>query len=446
MVIENTSVSVTEALRRAKSVLETISLTIVGEVSECTVKPGYKAVYFSLSDDASVLPCLMWRDGYDLCGFALRPGMLVEVSGAFTAYAAKGRMQFQVRRLTAAGEGVLRLQVAALARKLEAEGLMAADRKRALPAFPSRIALVTSPRGKAVHDVIRTLRRRYPVAELMIAGVQVEGDGAVAALVAGIRLAGNHPGVEVVILARGGGSYEDLMPFNAEEVARAVTACPVPVVTGIGHEPDDSIADMVADFRASTPTAAAEAAAPAMTEIAARLDAAARLLGKALSHSVTERAHRLRLIAHRPVFRDATCLMSARMQALDTVAESLGRALPTGIERAAQAVKRSSDALVRMGPRLTELQRISLGGVTRRLTQQGPAFAERALRQWTLQAARLEDLSPLAILARGFAVCYDETGERVLRSAERVATGDRVRVRLAEGALGCVVERADTEV
>jgi exodeoxyribonuclease VII large subunit len=444
--IENTSVSVTEALRRAKSVLETISLTIVGEVSECTVKPGYKAVYFSLSDDSSVLPCLMWRDSYDLCGFALRPGMLVEVSGVFTAYAAKGRMQFQVRRLTAAGEGVLRLQVAALARKLEAEGLMRAERKRELPAFPSKIALVTSPRGKAVHDVIRTLRRRYPVAELLIAGVQVEGEGAVSALTEGIRLAGSHPGVELLILARGGGSYEDLMPFNAEQVARAVAACPVPVVTGIGHEPDDSIADMVADCRASTPTAAAEAAAPATMEIVSRLDAMARLLGKALSHSVIERAHRLRLIAHRPVFRDATCLMSARMLALDSAAEALSRALPVGIGRAAEAVGRSRDVLLRVGPKLTERPRIALGDASRRIAQQGPAFMERATGQWTLQAARLEDLSPLAILARGFAVCYDGAGERVLRSAGDVTAGDRVRVRLAEGELGCVVERADTEV
>ncbi|MCE5190389.1 MAG: exodeoxyribonuclease VII large subunit, partial [Actinomycetia bacterium] len=298
---EITSVSVTEALHRAKSVLETIALTIVGEVSECTVKPGYRAVYFTLRDDISVLPCLMWRDSYDACGFALRPGMLVEVYGIFTAYAAKGRMQFQVRRLTAAGEGVLRMQVAALARRLEAEGLMRAERKRPLPAFPAKIALVTSPRGKAVHDVIRTLQRRYPVAELFIAGVQVEGEGAVAAIVEGLRVAANHPGVEVVILARGGGSYEDMMPFNAEEVARAVAASPVPVVTGIGHEPDDTIADMVADFRASTPTAAAEAAAPAMIEIAARVDAAAALLGRALSRSVSAQAHGLGLIANKPL-------------------------------------------------------------------------------------------------------------------------------------------------
>lgn len=443
---ENGSVSVSEALRRAKNALEGVGLTVIGEVSECTVKPGYKAVYFTLSDDSSVLPCLMWRDSYDMCGFGLRPGMLVEVSGAFTAYAAKGRMQFQVRRLTPAGEGVLRMQVAALARKLEAEGLMSASRKRELPPFPRKIALVTSPRGKAVHDVIRTLRRRYPVAELVIAGMQVEGEGAVPAIVEGLRLAGSHPGVDVVILARGGGSYEDLMPFNAETVARAIVECPVPVVTGIGHEPDDSIADMVADLRASTPTAAAEAVAPASAEISSRLDSAATLLGKALLHHVRDRAHKLRLLAHRPVFRDANCLMASRMQSLDGVADALSRALPAGIERAGQAVGRSAESLHRVAPRLTETKRIAVSAAAGRLRHSAPAIIERAQSQWSLQAARLEDLSPLAILRRGFAVCYDGSGTTVLRAAGDVRPGDGVRVRLAEGILGCTVNSADTEV
>jgi len=170
------ALSVSDAMRLAKRALEQLCLRVVGEVSECTVKPGYKAVYFTIRDEYAVLPCLMWRDAYDDCGMDLRPGMLVEATGSFTAYAPKGRMQFQVRALNPAGEGVLRLQVAALARKLEAEGLMNPDRKRPLPVFPQKIGVVTSPRGKAVHDVIRTLSRRYPAAELVIAGVQVEGD------------------------------------------------------------------------------------------------------------------------------------------------------------------------------------------------------------------------------------------------------------------------------
>jgi exodeoxyribonuclease VII large subunit len=417
------ALSVSDALRLAKRALEQLSLKVVGEVSECTVKPGYKAVYFTIRDEGAVLPCLMWRDAFDMCGMELRPGMLVEASGSFTAYAAKGRMQFQVRTLDPAGEGVLRLQVAALARRLEAEGLMASGRKRPLPTFPGKIGVVTSPRGKAVHDVIRTLSRRYPVAELVIAGVQVEGEGAVSAIVDGIRAVSAHPGVDVVILGRGGGSYEDLMPFNAEEIARAIVACAVPVVTGIGHEPDDSIADMVADYRASTPTAAAEAVAPAQEEVAERLDASARLLGRALTHAVRERAHHVRLLAQRPLFRDVACLLSGRMQALDLAAEALHRSLPESLRRSRESLARAREALGRSGARALE----------------------RGERDWDLYAARLEDLSPLGILKRGYAVCYDATGSRVVRTVEDAEPGERVRVRLASGSLGCLVEETRTE-
>ena len=240
----------------AKAQLEQCgTVTIVGEVSEVSIKAGYKAVYFTVKDDRSSLPCMMWMNRYHATGIVLNVGSLVEMTGRFTLYAAKGRMNFDAFTLRLAGEGNLRLQVANLARKLEAEGLMSAERKRPIPKYPEAIGLVTSPRGAAVHDVLRTLRRRYPAATVRLAGVPVEGRDAP-------QLSSPGPGcrrpsdAEVMLLVRGGGSFEDLMTFNDEMLARAVAACPVPVVTGIGHEPDTSIADMVADFRASTPTAA----------------------------------------------------------------------------------------------------------------------------------------------------------------------------------------------
>lgn len=443
---EPAAISVSDAMRQAKGALERVSVVVVGEVSECTVKPGYKAVYFTIRDEYAVMPCLMWRDGYDVCGMDLRPGMLVQISGTFTAYAPKGRMQFQVRSMAPAGEGVLRLQVAALARKLEAEGLMAAQLKRPLPAYPSRIGVVTSPRGKAIHDVIRTLRRRYPVAEVVVAGVQVEGDGASARIVEGLKIVGSAPGgVDVVILCRGGGSYEDLMPFNAEEVARAVRECPVPVVTGIGHEPDDSIADMVADLRASTPTAAAEAVAPSADEVGERLDAASRLLARALTHTVREAAHKVHLLSRRPVFRDITCLLAGRMQALDLVSDALVRAIPERVRRDRERVTSASAALARAGSHVLDRPEMRMAAVRARLLTEGPRIPERHGRPAALAAARLEDLSPLAILGRGYAVCYEETGTRVLRAASDVAPGDRVRVKLGAGRIGCLVESTETE-
>jgi exodeoxyribonuclease VII large subunit len=415
------ALSVTEAMTLAKRALEVLALRVVGEISEITDRPGYKAVYFTLCDTGATMPCLVWRDVYDASEVPLRAGMLVEVGGTMTVYPPKGRLQFQVRTLAPAGEGVLRLQVAALARKLESEGLMRAERKRTLPAYPERIALVTSPRGKAVHDVIRTLARRYPMAELLIAGIVVEGPNAVAGIVEGLEAAGRS-GADVVILGRGGGGYEDLMPFNSEEVARAVAACPVPVVTGIGHEPDTTIADMVADLRASTPTAAAEAVAPSADEVSGLCETLGRMLARDLERLVQAGAHRVAVFASRAVLRDPRALTSVQAQRLDMAASSLHRALP----------------------RRLELDRERLGAVQASLPMAAAHAGARSRDRLGLAAARLEDLSPLGILARGYAVCYDGSGERVVRSASDLRPGDRVRVRLHEGLAGCLVEDVET--
>jgi exodeoxyribonuclease VII large subunit len=416
------ALSVTEAMTFAKRTLEGVPLRVVGEVSELTDRSGYKAIYFTLTDGSSVMPCLMWRDVFAAAEVAVRDGMLVEVAGALTVYPPKGRLQFQVRSLQAVGEGALRMQVAALARRLEAEGLMRPERRRTLPEYPDRIALVTSPRGKVVHDVIRTLRRRYPVAELLIAGVAVEGAGAVDAIVSGLAAAGAS-GADVVILARGGGSYEDLMPFNAEAVVRAIAACPVPVVTGIGHEPDTSLADMVADFRASTPTAAAEAVAPAAAELEARLRALRRLLGRALLHTVRRDAQRVAVLGARPVFSDRSVLTATVAQRIDAAAAALGRALPAPLAR----------------------NRARVAAAGGRLAVSVDRTLERARTGLRHGAERLEDLSPLGILARGYAVCYAADGSTVVRSASALSPGDRVRVRLHSGGAGCIVETVTEE-
>ncbi|MRS11606.1 MAG: exodeoxyribonuclease VII large subunit [Actinobacteria bacterium] len=438
------AISVSDAMALAKGALETLRLRVVGEVSGVSDKPGYKAVYFNLKDGSSVMPCLMWRDAYTACGVQLADGQLAEVAGGFSAYPAKGSLQFQVRQVVLAGEGMLRLQVAQLARRLETEGLMRSERKRPLPAFPERIGVVTSPRGKAVHDVLRTLGRRYPLAEIVVAGVQVEGEGAVAEIVRGLSAISVEPGIDVVILGRGGGTYEDMMPFNSEEVARAIVACPVPVVTGIGHEPDNSIADMVADMRASTPTAAAEAAAPEAAEVSRRLGAERRLLGRGLAHLVTAGAHRLGLLAQRSVFRDPNALLGARLQTLDVLSDGLARALPERIRGERQAVTLASGALLRLGARLAVAHEQGLARAAERVGATGRELIASAERDVATAAARLDDLSPLAILGRGYAVCYGAEGA-VVRSVSDVSAGERVRVRLARGNLGCIVETAHEE-
>ena len=414
------AVSVSEAMAAAKRALEKITLTVVGEVSEFSDKPGYRAAYFTVADRDASMSCLMWRDAYLASGVTLRCGMLVEMTGQFSAYAPKGRMQFVVRRLALAGEGKLRLQVAETARRLEAEGLLRDDRKRSLPEYPMRIGVVTSPRGKAVHDVIRTLARRYPVAEVLVAGVTVEGTDAVPAILEGLTAVAQAR-ADVVLLVRGGGSYEDLMPFNDERLARAIAASPVPVVSGIGHEPDTTIADFVADVRASTPTAAAEASTPAVSELAGRLEKLSRLLGRALEHRVRNAEHRVRLLSTRPLFCEPDTLLGQAGQAVDSAARALGRAIPVGLARDAARLSYAEEGLMRAGPRIVER----------------PADATARL------AGRLNDLSPLAILGRGYAVCFAADGSTVVRSVSEVSVGEVVEVRVHDGRLGCIVERIE---
>lgn len=436
---EERAVSVSEAMSLARHALEAIRLRVVGEVSEFADKPGYRAAYFTVTDGDAAMQCLMWREPYSACGVTLRSGMLVEMVGAFSTYAAKGRMQFVVRSLSLAGEGRLRLQVAELARRLEAEGLMRPERKRALPRYPERIGLVTSPRGKAVHDVLRTLKRRYPLAEVLLAGVTVEGADAHAAIVEGLRLLCEAE-PDVVLLVRGGGSYEDMMPFNDERVARAVAACPVPIVTGIGHEPDTSIADMVADLSASTPTAAAEAAAPSSEELVAVMRKTRRLLGIALQHRVQTAEHRVAVLAQRRLFSDPTVLTSGPAQALDQADISLRRALPERLAKDTEDLAASAKGLLGVGLRLLAPSISQTERLRHDMQRAGHLLIERAEEGVVHGATRLHDLSPVAILGRGYAVCRTATGDEVIRTASQVMAGERVNVMLGEGEIDCIVE------
>ncbi len=408
--------SVSAALRIAKRQLEEIRLTIEGEISEFSDKPGYKAVYFTLTDADSALPCLIWKNDFAKCNIELRQGMLVQISGTFSLYAAKGRMNFAAKTIKLAGEGDLRMKVAALAKKLEKEGLMAASRKKSIPKFVSKIAVVTSPRGKAIHDVIRTLRRRSKLVEVYVCGVAVEGDIAPDAICRGLQVA-DESDADVILLVRGGGSYEDLMPFNDEKVARMVAACKKPVVTGIGHEPDNSIADMVGDLRCSTPTAAAEATTVDTSQLSTTLDEAAKRMSLSLTSKLERYKERLSSIASRPIFHDPNALLMPFAIRLDSDAERLSRAIPGAIQADKSALQSMQQSLVSVGQHLLDRQKNRLAVV----------------------AARIDDLSPLAILSRGYCATYDEQGY-VISSKDQVRVGDKIDVMISDGTLGCVVE------
>lgn len=287
-------------------------------------KPGYKAVYFTVKDEKASLPCMMWMNRYQASGVALSVGALVELTGRFSLYAAKGRMNFDVFSVSLAGEGQLRLQVANLARELEAMGLMDPARKRPLPAYPETIGLVTSPRGAAVHDVLRTLRRRYPLARILFAGVPVEGPGAADGCVDGLAKV-VFAGAEVVLLVRGGGSFEDLMPFNDRRLARTIAACPVPVVTGIGMSRTPPSPTW---WPTCGPRPQRRPPRP-WRRPRARSPLASRGLGAAMGHAEGRRLDGLSLAVERlaslPLFREPTRLFDAEALALDDLSDRLGR-------------------------------------------------------------------------------------------------------------------------
>ena len=384
---ENRPLSVSEALSLAKGTLEQLTLRLVGEVCELNDKPGYKAVYFSVKDENAVLPCSMWLNRYHAVGLRFKVGDVLELTGRFTVYAKKGTMSFDVFSFSPAGEGNLRMHVEALARKLQAEGLMDPQRKRPLPQFPERIGVVTSPRGDAIHDVFRTLRRRYPLAQVLFAGVPVEGEGAANNIVDGLVCLVNA-GAEVILVVRGGGSYEDLMPYNNERLCRTISRCPVPIVTGIGHEPDTTIADMVADRRASTPTAAAEAVAPSRAELEVMFDGMRQRLQDGMTHRLERLNHEVQLKAGHMLFRHPESLYDGEARHLD---EAL-------------------DALLRLQERLPERLNTDIA----------------------LRASRLRDLSPLNVLDRGYAIARAESGS-VVKSITGVSPEQPLRITVSDG-------------
>lgn len=462
---EDDAVSVSQAIDIAAGALDGIpQLCVLGEVTGFrgpNARSGH--CYFQIKDDSSAMDCIIWKGTYLKRAFDLRDGMQVHLTGSFNLYKAQGKMSFVARSFSLAGEGMLRQQVAALADKLRREGLMDESRKRRIPAFCSRVAVVTSLSGAVIDDVKRTLRRRNPLVELICVGSKVQGEGAPAELIEGLRRAAAiTPAPDCILLVRGGGSFEDLMTFNDESLARAVAACPVPVVTGIGHEPDTSICDMVGDRRCSTPTAAAESVAPAITELAELLSTREHRLIRSFSSSVSsasadldaadERAARailsrlshlganLAASASRPCLKRPTFMLEQRTMDLERSAERFSSALV----RSQQRYSRDLDARASRLPASTSGMasvRHGLDLAASRLSAAGPALLSAPSASLSRSAAKLDALSPLGVLARGYSIAYSDG--RVATSASNFAPGSQVRLRLADGDVYGTVDRVE---
>ena len=383
--------TVTEVNRYLRDLLESDhnlgDLWVQGEISNLS-RPRSGHIYFTVKDDQATLRCVMWRNTAQRLAFLPKDGDSVEVHGSVSVYEAGGQYQLYADAIKPLGEGALFQEFARLKAKLEAEGLFDEDRKRPLPRWPKRIGIVTSPTGAALRDMNNTLRRRYPLVEVIIAPTSVQGRDAPAGIVAGLHDLNRATAPDVILLARGGGSIEDLWAFNDEGVARAIVDSVSPVITGVGHETDFTIADFVADLRAPTPTAAAELATPNRADLLIDLNETSRRFAQIVRSEIDEQRWQLNELANRLNRLSPEARIHNNHQRLDELSYRLSNSLS----------------------HYFDMQRAHLNATEQRLT----------------------DLNPQSVLSRGYAVVTESNGRNV-RSVEQVSAGDSLHVQVSDG-------------
>lgn len=409
---------------------------IEGEISNLA-RPASGHLYFSLKDAAAQIRCAMFRSRQNLVGFTPKDGMHVVAYARVGMYEPRGEFQLIVEHLEPAGEGVLRLRFEALKRKLAAEGLFEMETKRPIPAWPAAIGVITSPTGAAVRDILHVLARRNPAIPVIIYPAAVQGAAAVPELVLALARANARAECEVLILARGGGSLEDLWAFNEEALARAIHASDLPVVSGVGHEIDFTIADLVADLRAPTPSAAAELCAPDAGEALRLFASAERGLAAAMAarlHALTATESALARRLRHPGRR-----VEELYQRVDELARRLPQALATQLRLRESRLAASSSRLRSVSPRgLAALMQERVAAKRVRLERAMNARLTHAAARVEMAARALHAVSPLATLDRGYAILTDESGA-IARDAARYRPGDMLDARLAHGGLALAV-------
>ena len=434
--------TVSELTHRVAGTLEAEfpAVWVRGEIS------GFKRadsghVYFDLKEGReAVLSCVIWRGPAGRLAFDPRDGMEVEAFGGIEVYAPRGKYQLIARELRPAGRGALLLALEELKRKLQAEGLFDASRKRALPRYPSRIGLVTSPGGAAVRDLVRVLRGRWPSIALVLAPVRVQGEGAAAEIAAAIRAFNRFRGVDLLIVGRGGGSLEDLWAFNEEPVVRAIALSELPVISAVGHEVDWTLADLAADVRAATPSHAAEIAVPERSEVARTVAALDGRLLRALRQSLGERRRRIESLVEKYGFRRIRDFFGLTQQRIDDARQRIARALKRVLEDARERLSavRGRYGLREWPRRLGELDERT-GALRARLEKVAQETSHARRRRLTACTDRLRALSPRLVLERGYCLARASDGTLV-RATESLRVGERVTLEFARGEADARIE------
>ena len=411
------------------------SLWLEAEISNFA-RPSSGHWYFTLKDAAAQVRCCMFRQRNMLSPFTARDGQKVLARARIGLYEPRGEYQLIVDHIEDAGLGALKRQFEELSAKLAAEGLFALERKRPLPAIPKRIGVITSPTGAAVRDIVHVLARRFVGVAVLIHPVAVQGAGAAAEIIAALKLAGERAECDVLILARGGGSLENLWAFNDERVARAIRACALPVITGIGHEIDFTIADFAADARAPTPSAAAESVVPDRhTWVAALGGSAVRLLA-AMRRELRGAVSRLHTALQRLSLAHPGVRLAQQQQRLDDLEQRISHALRSELHHKRGRLADVFARLVRHSPdRLVRDLRVRHELFAGRLQHAWLASIARAEHRLGLAQRTLNSVSPLATLARGFAIITRPTDGALVTDASRVNIGDEIEAQLDRGRL-----------
>ena len=415
---------------------------VEGEISNFRA-PDSGHLYFTLKDGDSQIRVVMFRSSARLLRFRPADGLQVVVRGRVTIYEDRGELQISAEYIEPKGAGSLQLAFEQLKAKLEAEGLFASERKKPIPSLPSRIGVVTSPQAAALRDILNILARRHHSANVVIYPAQVQGESAAREVAAGVRYFNQEQNIDVIIIARGGGSSEDLAAFNDETLARTVAASEIPVISAVGHETDFTIVDFVADLRAPTPSAAAELVIRSRQEIEDQSSALHERLNRAIRYRLLIGRQALTEIAQHGAFARMMAAIRQRQQKLDDLAHRMELAQRQLLERSRRQFEAVSAAIRHFDVRLVltgirkelESQTAALAAVTRNVLLQHRVRAER------LQTA-LESLSPLAILDRGYALVFDSSG-KLLKNSRALSPGDRISARLAHGQVHANVTKVD---
>jgi exodeoxyribonuclease VII large subunit len=441
--------SVSQLNREARELLEGsfFNIWVEGEISNLA-KPSSGHWYFSLKDEQAQLRCAMFRGHNRQLTFKPNDGTHILARGRISLYEARGDFQLIVDHMEDAGAGALQRAFETLKARLDKEGLFALDHKRPLPTLPRAIAVVTSPSGAAIRDILSILKRRFPAIPIIIYPTAVQGQSAASQIVAAITLAGDRAikfqESDVLIVARGGGSLEDLWSFNDENVARAIYHCPIPVVSGVGHEVDTTIADYVADVRAPTPSGAAELVSPDQNEWRQTFSHYQRRLQTRQQEYQRQRQQQLQWLDKRLQQLHPGQRLQQQSQRLDDLEQRLQRSIRQRITGQEMHLKTLFSSLQRHEP-LSSLRNFGLRyqHIEQRLHLQIRQCLERYGQQLKAISQTLDAVSPLATLGRGYAIIQTEDGQ-IVRQAASVSQGQRIHARLGSGRLHCTVD--DTEV